>query len=107
MRKCPDCGGRSHIAETREHRDTIYRVRRCIVCKARWQTWEASVDVSSAIASIERLLASMKVKTVGGQHARVGKSALQTAQAGNGGGWKADHVADGDVPQSRAARRAP
>jgi transcriptional regulator NrdR family protein len=55
-RKCPSCGNRSKIIDTRETTTTVRRIRECIKCKSRWTTWEASINPSHAMASMRNAM---------------------------------------------------
>lgn len=44
MRKCPKCEGRSEVADTRERRCTVRRIRQCVRCRHRWTTYETLVE---------------------------------------------------------------
>lgn len=37
---CPECGGKSRVAETRSDEYSIYRRRECKVCNHRFTTYE-------------------------------------------------------------------
>lgn len=49
MRKCPKCGSRSEVIDSRETENSIRRRRGCIKCSSRWTTFEMSAGDARAL----------------------------------------------------------
>jgi len=47
VRRCPECGGRSHVVDSRERDATVWRRRKCVVCHAFWSTWESPINTEA------------------------------------------------------------
>jgi transcriptional regulator NrdR family protein len=69
-RKCPECGNRSAVIDSRETEITVRRQRECVTCKRRWTTWETIVSPETVLAIMRK---SMQQIT---RAARLGELAL-------------------------------
>jgi transcriptional regulator NrdR family protein len=60
MRKCPQCGHRSIVYDTRETETTIRRARRCIKCGNKWTTFESCENAAHRVKQLEELIARVR-----------------------------------------------
>jgi len=68
-RKCPQCGNRSGVVDTRETESTVRRIRQCIKCETRWTTWEASLNPENAVRSVLEAMTRIKTAAMLAEHA--------------------------------------
>ena len=41
---CPNCGGKTHVVDSRPNEDSVERRRECVECKIRFNTIEIDAD---------------------------------------------------------------
>lgn len=73
-RKCPACGHRGAVLDTRETETTVRRQRECISCRARWTTWETTANPDTALATVRETMT--RIKTA----ARLAEKAIEDMQ---------------------------
>jgi len=53
--KCPKCGGRTAVIDSRPRKNQIFRRRECLECGFRFNTWESyEKDYNKPVAFIKR-----------------------------------------------------
>ena len=47
---CPNCGGDTKVIDSRQQEDSVYRRRKCLICKERFSTTEIDLQMYEKLA---------------------------------------------------------
>ena len=51
---CPNCGGETHVVDSRTNEDSTRRRRECVECKSRFSTVEIDADYYATLKPVDK-----------------------------------------------------